>query len=199
MDQDEFLLGLRPINSGGQSGMDVRPRLVSIVLRKWANDYRFLLGRIAKNSLSLYTAEDVDCCWHCPHSMRSRVYETERCPSVPTRAHSSKPAAARLLLWSRRAADIERLLQQRYTNASRAVSSVRKACPQSTYSTLLAREQHTHIMLAAVNVASCFYRQKAFSGVATLRTAIHLLLYSVRLAHHGRSLVLGLGLTLPSL
>jgi len=179
--------------------MDVRPRLVSIVLRKWANDYRFLLGRIAKNSLSLYTAQDVDCCWHCPHSMRNRVYETERCPSVPTRAHSSKPAAARLLLWSRRAADIERLLQQRYTNASRAVSSVRKACPQSTYSTLLAREQHTHIMLAAVNVASCFYRQKAFSGVATLRTAIHLLLYSVRLAHHGRSLVLGLGLTLPSL
>ena len=163
--------------------MDVRPRLVSIVLRKWANDYRFLLGRIAKNSLSLYTAQDVDCCWHCPHSMRNRVYETERCPSFPTRAHSSKPAAARLLLWARRAADIERLLQQRYTNANRAVSSVRKACPQSTYSTLLAREQHTHIMLAAVNVASCFYRRPIG-------------LYSVRLAHHGRSLVLGLGLTL---
>jgi len=32
MDQDEFVLGLRPVNSGRQSGM-VRPRLVSILVR----------------------------------------------------------------------------------------------------------------------------------------------------------------------
>jgi len=32
MDQEEFVLGLRPVNSGGQSGM-VRPRLVSILVR----------------------------------------------------------------------------------------------------------------------------------------------------------------------
>jgi len=33
--------------------------------------------------------------WHCPRSMRSRVYETVRCPSVsvPARACSCKPAA----------------------------------------------------------------------------------------------------------
>jgi len=33
--------------------------------------------------------------------------------SLPARAHSSKPAAAGLLLWARRAGDIDRLLQQR--------------------------------------------------------------------------------------
>jgi len=156
MDQDEFLLGLRPINSGGQSGMDVRPRLVSIVLRKWTNDYRFLLGRIAKKSLSLYTAQDVDCCWHCPHSMRNRVYETERCPSVPTRAHSSKPAAARLLLWARRAADIERLLQQRYANASRAMLAAYVR---------LARSRHTQHYLQESNTpvnARCRQCRKLF-------------------------------------
>ena len=31
MDQDEFVLGLRPVYSGGQSGM-VRPRLVIILV-----------------------------------------------------------------------------------------------------------------------------------------------------------------------
>jgi len=39
--------------------------------------------------------------------MLSRVYETARCPSVrlsvPAYARSSKPAAAGLLLWARRA------------------------------------------------------------------------------------------------
>ena len=34
-------------------------------------------------------------------------------PSVPAWAHSTKPAAAGLLLWARRAGDIDRWLQQR--------------------------------------------------------------------------------------
>jgi len=58
--------------------------------------------------------------WHCPRGVRSRVYETVRCPSVvsarlsvPAWGHSSKPAAAGLLLPSRRGGDIDRLLQQR--------------------------------------------------------------------------------------
>ena len=39
------------------------------------------------------------------------------------RAHSSKPAAAGLLLWTRRAGDIDRLLQQRRPNAGSATLS----------------------------------------------------------------------------
>jgi len=56
--------------------------------------------------------------WHCLHSVRSRVYETVRCPSVRPSvqawAHCSKLAAAGLLLWARRAEDIDRLLQRRH-------------------------------------------------------------------------------------
>jgi len=52
--------------------------------------------------------------------MLSRVYETARCPSVrlsvPAYARSSKPAAAGLLLWARRAKNIDRLLQQQLAN-----------------------------------------------------------------------------------
>jgi len=43
--------------------------------------------------------------------------------SVPAWAHSSKPAAAGLLLWAQRAGDIDRLLQRRRANASSAVLS----------------------------------------------------------------------------
>jgi len=45
-------------------------------------------------------------------------------PSVPAWAHSSKPAAEGLLLWTRRAGDIDRLLQQRRANAGSATLSV---------------------------------------------------------------------------
>ena len=38
-------------------------------------------------------------------------------PSVPARAHSSKPAAVGLLLWAQRKEAIDRLLQQRRANA----------------------------------------------------------------------------------
>ena len=42
---------------------------------------------------------------HCPHVMQSRVYASvvrpSVCLSVPERAHSSKPAAAGVLLWAR--------------------------------------------------------------------------------------------------
>ena len=37
------------------------------------------------------------------------------CPSVPAWVHSGKSAAADLLLWARRAGDIDRLLQQQFT------------------------------------------------------------------------------------
>jgi len=37
-------------------------------------------------------------------------------PSVPAWVHNSKPAAADLLLWARRAGDINRLLQQQFTS-----------------------------------------------------------------------------------
>ena len=57
--------------------------------------------------------------WHCLHIMRSRVYEMVQCPSersiclpVPAWAHSSKPAAAGLLLWAQPAGTIDWLLQQ---------------------------------------------------------------------------------------
>ena len=57
--------------------------------------------------------------WHCLHIMRSRVYEMVQCPSewsiclpVPAWAHSSKPAAAGLLLWAQPAGTINWLLQQ---------------------------------------------------------------------------------------
>jgi len=43
--------------------------------------------------------------------------------SVRALAHSSKPAAAGLLLWTRRAKDIDWLLQQRRANAGRATLS----------------------------------------------------------------------------
>jgi len=43
--------------------------------------------------------------------------------SVPASAHNSKPAAAGLLLWARRAGDIDRLLQQRRANAGSATLS----------------------------------------------------------------------------
>jgi len=59
--------------------------------------------------------------WHCPYSMRSRVYETVRCPSLsvcPHWAHSSKPGAAGLLLCARRAGDIDRLLHGRRSAAN---------------------------------------------------------------------------------
>jgi len=51
--------------------------------------------------------------WHCLHSMQSRIHETVRCPSVRLSiwAHSSKPAAAGLLLWARWTGDGQ--LQQR--------------------------------------------------------------------------------------
>jgi len=56
--------------------------------------------------------------WHCSHSVRSRVYERHGVRpsvrlSVPARAHCSKRAAAGLLLWARRAGDIDRLQHQR--------------------------------------------------------------------------------------
>ena len=56
----------------------------------------------------------------CLHRMQRKVYETILCCpsvrlsfhlSVPASAHSSKPAAAGLLLWARREGDIDRLLQ----------------------------------------------------------------------------------------
>jgi len=53
----------------------------------------------------------------CPHSMRSRVYVSVRCPSVCL-SHSSKPTAACLLLWARRAGDIDRLLHGRCSAAA---------------------------------------------------------------------------------
>jgi len=43
------------------------------------------------------------------------------CPSL---GHSRKPAAVGLLLWARRAGDIDRLLQQRPVNAGSATLSV---------------------------------------------------------------------------
>jgi len=53
--------------------------------------------------------------------------------SVPARAHSSKPAAAGLLLWARRAGDISRLLhagaqQQRRADAGSATLSAYVGC-----------------------------------------------------------------------
>ena len=56
--------------------------------------------------------------WHRQHTMRRRVYVTVRCPTVPAWAHSSKPAAAGLLLWARRAGDIDRLLNGRCSAAA---------------------------------------------------------------------------------
>ena len=50
--------------------------------------------------------------------MRRRVYVTVRCPTVPAWAHSSKPAAAGLLLWARWAGDIDRLLNGRCSAAA---------------------------------------------------------------------------------
>jgi len=63
-----------------------------------------------------------DCYSHCPHSMRSRVCQRYGIRpsvrlSVPAWAHSSKPAAAGLLLWARQAGDLDRLRQQRRENA----------------------------------------------------------------------------------
>ena len=58
--------------------------------------------------------------------MRSRVYKTARCPSVrPSVCSTRSPNAATvgLLLWSRRARDIYRLLQQRRANAGSATLS----------------------------------------------------------------------------
>ena len=59
----------------------------------------------------------VCCSVHCPHSMRSRVYVSVRCPSVCL-SHSSKPTTACLLLWARRAGDIDRLLHGRCSAAA---------------------------------------------------------------------------------
>ena len=76
----------------------------------------------------LYVPVTVICvpfCSHWPHSMRSsRARSMKRYGvrlsvrlsvflSITTWAHSSKPAAADLLLWARRAGDNDRLLQQR--------------------------------------------------------------------------------------
>ena len=44
-------------------------------------------------------------------------------PSVPARANSSKPPAKVLLVWARRAGDIDRLLHQRWANAGSATLS----------------------------------------------------------------------------
>ena len=46
--------------------------------------------------------------WHCPRSMRSRVYVTVRCPSVRPSVCLSRLSitAAGLLMWARRAGDI---------------------------------------------------------------------------------------------
>jgi len=44
-------------------------------------------------------------------------------PSVPSWTYSTEPTAAGLLLWARRAGDIDRLLQQRRANADSATLS----------------------------------------------------------------------------
>jgi len=62
--------------------------------------------------------------WHCPHSMRTRVYVTVRRPSVwlsvPAfgRRMSRCMHAAGLLLWARGAGDIDRLLHDRRSAAA---------------------------------------------------------------------------------
>ena len=67
--------------------------------------------------------------------MHGRICGTVRCPSVPARAHSSKPAAAGLLLWARRAGDIDRSLQQRRANAgSPTLSAYVGSWSQTCYS-----------------------------------------------------------------
>ena len=55
--------------------------------------------------------------WHCPHSMRSRIYETVRCPSVCPTCRLQQRAAS-LLLWARRVGDIDRLLHGRRRSRS---------------------------------------------------------------------------------
>ena len=56
--------------------------------------------------------------WHCriicgAGSMKWYGVRPSVCPSVPAWASSRKPVAAGLLLWARRAGDINRLLRQR--------------------------------------------------------------------------------------
>jgi len=56
--------------------------------------------------------------------MRSRVYATAGRPSVCPIRPQHAAAAAGLLLWARRAGDIDRLLQQR----TRAVTHCQRTC-----------------------------------------------------------------------
>ena len=53
---------------------------------------------------------NVTTCWHCPHTVRSGVYETVRCPSFCQSFCLSQhgPTASGLLLWARRVGDIDR-------------------------------------------------------------------------------------------
>jgi len=70
--------------------------------------------------------------WHCPHRMRSRVYEAVQsaslsirlsvCLSIPACPPSGKSAAG-LLLGARRAGDIDLLLQWWWVNVGNAMLS----------------------------------------------------------------------------
>ena len=57
---------------------------------------------------------NVTTCWHCPHTVRSGVYETVRCPSFCQSFCLSQhgPTASGLLLWARRVGDIDRSLHR---------------------------------------------------------------------------------------
>jgi len=60
----------------------------------------------------IVSARSIGYYWHCPYSIRRRVYKTVRCPSVcPIRPLQQR--ATGLLLWARRVEDIDRMLHGR--------------------------------------------------------------------------------------
>ena len=95
----------------------------------------FLLRQLTERCVQYTHCRSVLLCCpvycHCLHSMRSRVYVTEECPSVrpsvyPSMGQLQQPAAAGLLLWARRAGDVDRLLQQQRAAGQCHVVSVRR-------------------------------------------------------------------------
>jgi len=67
------------------------------ILEHTVHAYINLCSQFPKPASTPYACIHAHVCWHCPHSMRSSVYETVRCSSVCLSQHGSTAANPLLL------------------------------------------------------------------------------------------------------
>ena len=135
--------------------------------------------------------------WHCRHSMRSRVYETVRCPPVCSSVCPSM-VAQQQSLYCRFAAvspadrnwgDIDRLLEQRRANAGTATFSAYVVVEHRLVFSLISSSSYSLLKCSTMylfNFTLQYIRSICYN-MATMRcrmTPIHIVLqHSTRCIH----------------